>query len=83
MAIHKWLTNCRKFLRTCYELTGVTKKDYQHLGNMLLLRVLPFIIGDWIDMECEQWKVIEKPPAISSLLVAPVIHEDIDQRLSF
>lgn len=47
----------------------------QHAAkNWLFLRVLPFIIGDWNDMECEQWKVMEKLPAISSLLVAPAIH---------
>ena len=47
----------------------------QHAAkNWLFLRVFPFIIGQWIDMESQQWKVVEKLLVIiCSILVSPVI----------
>ena len=46
----------------------------QHAAkNWLFLRVLPFNIGDWVDMESAQWGVLEKLLAICSILVSPVI----------
>lgn len=46
----------------------------QHAAkNWLFLRVLPVIIGDWVNLESEQWGVLEKLLTICSILVSPVI----------
>ena len=46
----------------------------QHAAkNWLLLRVFPFIVGHWVNMEREQWGVLEKLLTICSILVSPVI----------
>ena len=48
--------------------------EQQAAKNWLFLRVFPFIVGDWVNMESEQWAVLEKLLAICSILVSPVIH---------
>ena len=46
----------------------------QHAAKIwLFLRVLPFIIGDCVNLESEQWGVLEKLLTICSILVSPVI----------
>ena len=44
--------------------------------NWLFLRIPPFLIGDWIDMESREWKIFEKLFAICALLVSPVLECD-------
>lgn len=53
---------------------GLSGFGQQAAKNWLFLRVFPFIVGDWVNMESEQWAVLEKLLAICSILVSPVIH---------
>lgn len=70
--------------------TGLSGFGQQAAKNWLFLRVFPFIVGDWVNMESEQWAVLEKLLAICSILVSPIIHveshscilKDINQRFS-
>lgn len=53
---------------------GMSSFEGHAAKNWLFLRILPFIIGDWIDMESREWKVFEKLLVKCALLVSPVIH---------